>query len=161
MSGRRGKIKSVKLLFMGVAFLIAGLGVWLVLTGETTFVCDRGEGECVLERQGVLSSEDAVVALGDIEGARLTESLRQSGDRPTYRAVLDAEDGSAKLSHINSTARDDHKDIVNRVNEFLDDPGQERLEISDDGGPLFRAMPPVFAVIGFLLLIGAFRGSDK
>lgn len=151
--------KRLKFLFMGVALLIGGVGVWLGFSGETRLVCERSQAQCLLEKKGALGSEEVVVGLDEIEGARLVEVDRPDFQGPpNFRAVLDVEEGSKNLSQAHDRDQDKHQEVVDRVNEFLADSSQEQLELHDDGGMILRFMPALFLALGLLFLVGAWRG---
>lgn len=153
------KSVKVKSLIIGAACLIAALSIWLFFVGETTLVCDRSEEQCVLTKTTAISGDEGVVDFGQIKGARVVKDYSQADPhRPVYDAVLDTDEGSGVVSHIPSSSEDKQQAVVDRINDFLDDPDEQRLEVHDDGGTVFNAMPLVFLISGLFLL---FHGRPK
>lgn len=142
-----------KTLFFGAVCLVAALTMWIGFHGETHLVCDRTEAHCVLKKTGTLKSEEGIVSLDQIEEARLTSKNTPLNPNTVYDAMLVTEEGAASVSQVSSSSESETQAVVDRINDFLDDPSQQRIEIHDDGGQVFQAMPLVFLGFGVLLLL--------
>lgn len=149
----------VKLLIFGPIAIALGLGFFLFFFGETTLECDREQHRCTIQQDTILGGDEATVSIDEVHEAEVMEvEHNYPGDhRPRYKAFLKADQGHAPLSHFETSTEDRHQSLVDEVNAFLDDPDQQRLETTDDGGPFIQYGPLAPLFIGLLMLLAGLK----
>ncbi len=137
---------------MGVAFLgFAALAV-LILGSQSTLTCIRSDRTCSLEKKSLLKTSSLDIPMEQLQGAQLI-TVTDSEGSDTYKVALNTTGGSIPLTGYSSSGYNSRRRIVEKINAFLTDASQQRLEVKQDSRILLYIIGAIFAGIGLLLIL--------
>lgn len=144
-----------KLLLFGPLTIALGVGLFLFFYGDTTLECDRTQNECTIQKNTIVDGDETTVSLDEVHGTEIKEGTKRG---KTYCTVyLEADQGYANLTHADTRDQSNCQAIADEVDSFLDDPDQQHLETTDDGGIFFPYWPPALVLIGMLMLLAGIK----
>ncbi len=150
--------RMIGLTLFGGIFVVVGLAVFWFLGAQTTLTCERPEprtGACTLVSANALglNARSQTVRLNEIQRAELQVSEDSDGD-DTYRVALRTETGAVPLTGYYSSGSNDKRQIVDRINAFLDDGGARTLTVTQDDRLFASLFGGIFACVGGLVMVG-------
>lgn len=121
---------------IGGIFLFIGFSLAFLFGGESTLECRRispgAAPNCVITRQGPLSSEPTRIRLAEVRGVTVDRSTRAQG-KGSYQIRIHSRDRSAFLSGARSLNRIKTYGLAEAIESFLKDPSrQEFLLVQDE-----------------------------
>ncbi|MBA2661167.1 MAG: hypothetical protein H0U74_02645 [Bradymonadaceae bacterium] len=144
----------IALWLFGLMFLVSATFIFFFMYQVTTLQCQRVQGaqhECQLVYAGLLSTTEEVIGRGELKRAAVYTS--RGDDSDTYRVELQIGDRIVPMTSYTSSGHQSKADTVNQINDFLDSPTIETLEVSQGNRVLAWIMFTVFGGIGATMLL--------
>lgn len=135
-----------------LALLLVSLCPVIALSGRLKHLqCNRETGSCQLTYRDLQASGVYRFPLEQVSQSTV-EQYRRSRNRVFYHVILIVGDGRVSISHETSSWGAAEA-IANRVNSFLNDPGQLTLSVLEDTRPVMALMGVVFGTAAALWLL--------
>lgn len=143
--------------------ILLGLLVTTLVAGAFSFECDRGKGECVLEKNWLLrGTERTTYPLEDLQGAHLARYEDLEDQTTSYRVVfLIGEDRIGLTESSSGFGRASKEEAVQEVLGFLADPEQERVRVKESSYLAGLLGGLIFFMMGFLATFFGFYGKFR
>lgn len=143
-------------ILFGLAFV--GSGLFVISRGKLAVLsCSRLSPEppvCTLEEKQLWGSQR--FELGVLQGAQLQENWGDETD--TYAVLIQSSSGTRQLN-VATSAYSFHRQAVNQINQFVDNPAQPNLRIQQDHRLLLTVFGGAFLVVGLFVWVGVISFS--
>lgn len=146
----------------GSVFITVGLVVGALLSGVTTFTCDRtnpSQGTCYLETSGFMGSERQEFPLATFQGAEIETSRGTKKKSDSYRVVFVTQQNEAIpftsyfTSGVGSLSYEGHRATADRFNQFLQNSAESTLTLQHSTRLLAFILGGIFAGVGVLVIV--------
>jgi hypothetical protein len=148
------QLRPVGLWLFGSFFVVAGVFP-LLFAESTTLECSRGTGDCVLERSQLIGAGSDSFPISAIEEARL--DISRGDDSTTYRVMVRTQVGDFPLTLSYTSNRQGNDRQVRQINNFLVDPSQTQLSISNDNWIWMFLIAAIFSGVGLMVILSMGR----
>jgi hypothetical protein len=146
----------VSAVIFGAIFSACGCIMGFIFGQQTVLTCTRPEPaqiECGMQKSWLGLVPLGKESLQNLEGARVDESCDEDGC--TYRVELDTRGGFVPLTAYYSSGVKSKQEAADQINAFVQDPGEDSLEVKGSVGLLGILFPLVFVFVGPLIVVSA------
>ncbi|MEB3357648.1 MAG: hypothetical protein VKK04_13045 [Synechococcales bacterium] len=149
-------------MLFGSVFVIAGVGVALLIGKQTVLACSRIEpatrqGNCALTTNGFLGSDSRSFLLSELQSASVAEKRDDEGDL-LYRIELQTERGTVPMNEVWSSGRRGKQAIASEINTFLQTSNLPELNVDQDDRPMGLLFGGIFSLAGGGIVLGSLVG---
>lgn len=138
---------------LGAGFILVGLVVFVLMSGESRLVCDRQDGTCsITEKKLILNTTTKKsYSLEEVEEVRVRAHTHDK--TTTYSLELVVNGVSESLSQTANGDRKACERDAHRMNQFFHDTSKQRLEWTFQGAKSTGYFAIIFSIPGLIFLL--------